>query len=124
MLAARSPDIAPSCRPQVGQSLPGPPARKATGISRPIAADGTSRLSKPAAFVVPVEPETVVATHHPAVSAMTQSCRKRVDRLFTFASLIHTGSNCEMSHRSWTLSRVTRTLEVVCVGASLPIVVV
>src|ERR1700751_5435043 len=95
----------------------GPPARKATGMSRPIDADGTIRFSTPAAFALPADPESSVAADHPVVNAMTQSL---IDQFFIFASPIaHTGSNCEISQRPWTFSSVTRTLEVVCVGASL-----
>src|ERR1700733_4110646 len=65
----------------------GPPARKATGMSRPIDGDGTSRLSKPAAFVTPVDPEITVAADHPSVSVMTDRRRKAVDKRFISASL-------------------------------------
>src|ERR1700684_4508195 len=74
----------------------GPPPKKATGISRPIDGDGTIKLSNPGDFVVPVEPDIALTTHHPAVSAMTQNCRKREEGLFISASHIYTGSNCEM----------------------------
>src|ERR1700729_829639 len=66
----------------------GPPARKVTGMSRPIDGDGTSRLSKPAAFVVPVELENITAARYPAASAIAESRRKLIDTLFILASLV------------------------------------
>jgi hypothetical protein len=83
-------------------------------MSRPIDGDGTNKLSKPAAFVTPADPEIAVAAHHPTVSAMAESRRNIVDKLLISASLVHryTGSNCETSHRPPTLSRLTRTLDV------------
>src|SRR5271163_4850401 len=70
----------------------GPPARKATGMSRPIDGDGTNRLSKPAAAdnpVVSVEPEIKAAARHPTTSAIAESRRELSDTLFILASLVH-----------------------------------
>src|ERR1700733_734712 len=67
----------------------GPPARKATGMSRPIDGDGTNRLSKPAAFVVAAAPKITPAPRHPTDSAMAESHRKLIDTLFIHASLVH-----------------------------------
>src|SRR5271156_6146287 len=77
----------------------GPPARKATGMSRPIDGDGTSRLSKPAAAdipVVPVEPEIISAARHPTASAIAESRRKLIDTLFILASLVHRSHGVEL----------------------------
>src|SRR6201995_4928022 len=67
----------------------GPPARKAIGMSRPIDGDGTIRLSKPAAFVVPVEVEMMATASHPTSSAIAERRRKLIDTLFIHASLVH-----------------------------------
>src|ERR1700728_4022472 len=70
----------------------GPPARKATGMSRPIDGDGTNRLSKPAAAdnpAVPVELEIIAAARHPTTSTIAGSRRKLIDRRFILASLVH-----------------------------------
>src|ERR1700722_17927288 len=74
----------------------GPPARKATGMSRPIDGDGTSRLSKPAAVVVPVEPEIRPAARHPTASAIAESRRTLIDTLFILASLVHRSHGVEL----------------------------
>src|SRR2546430_14532932 len=73
-----------------------PPARKATGMSRPIDAEGTSRLSKPAAFAVPAEPEITSAARHPTASAIAESRRKVIDTLFILASLVHRSHGVEL----------------------------
>ncbi len=107
--------LVPALNPSNRYAACGPPARKATGMSRPIDADGTIRLSKPAAFAVPVEPENTSAARHPAASAIAESRRKLIDKLFILCltcPIAHTGSNCEMSHRPSTFSRLTRTLDV------------
>src|ERR1700729_604447 len=74
----------------------GPPARKATGMSRPIDGDGTNRLSKPAAFVIAVEPEIKPAARHPTASAMAESRRKLIDTRFILASLVHRSHGVEL----------------------------
>src|SRR6202034_943215 len=73
-----------------------PPARKATGMSRPIDGDGTNRLSKPAAFAMPVQPEIMPAARHPTVSALAESRRKLIDTLFILASLVHRSHGVEL----------------------------
>src|ERR1700722_11455323 len=79
----------PALKPSNRYAACGPPARKATGMSRPIAGDGTNRLSKPAAFVVPVQLEIMAAARHPTTSAIAESRRKLIDTLFILASLVH-----------------------------------
>src|ERR1700728_273593 len=79
----------PALNPSSRYAACGPPARKATGILRPIDGDGTIRLSKPAAFAAPVDPDTIVVAHHPTVSAMADSRRSTVDALLISASLVH-----------------------------------
>src|ERR1700728_1477259 len=74
----------------------GPPARKATGMSRPIDGEGTDRLSKPAAIVVPVELEITPAARHPTANAMDESRWKLIDTRFIFASLVHRSHGVEL----------------------------
>src|SRR5271167_3135446 len=62
----------------------GPPARKATGMSRPIAADGTIRLSTAAALALPVIPVVRAMAAIPLTAtdtAATQNTRSGVDSL-------------------------------------------
>src|ERR1700677_4528011 len=79
----------PALKPSNRYAACGPPARKATGMSRPIDGDGTDRLSKPAAFVVPVALEIMAAARHPTTSAVAESRRKLINTLFILASLFH-----------------------------------
>src|SRR3984957_19889349 len=55
----------------------GPPARKATGMSRPIAAEGTISVSYPAARAEPPSPTTKL----PTVNTAAHSSRSSIDRL-------------------------------------------
>src|ERR1700734_3442686 len=74
----------------------GPPAKKATGMSRPIDGDGTNRLSKPAAFVMPVEPEITPTRSHPIALGMLERRRILIDTLFILASLVHRAHGVEL----------------------------
>jgi hypothetical protein len=57
-------------------------------MERPIDADGTCRVSKPAAFVVPVAPEIAVVAHHPTISVTTDRRRSILGIRVIFASLV------------------------------------
>src|ERR1700729_3487993 len=70
----------------------GPPARKATGMSRPIDGDGTNRLSKPAAAdnpAVPVDLDGIAAAGRPTTSTIAGPRGKLIDRRFILASPVH-----------------------------------
>src|SRR3984957_6550360 len=54
----------------------GPPAMKVTGMSRPIAADGTIRFSTAAALALPV----AVTPHNPTVNTVTLSTRASAEK--------------------------------------------
>src|ERR1700744_4527866 len=84
----------PALNPSKRYAACGPPARKATGMSRPIDGDGTIRLSKPAAFAVP--PEIRLAATHPIASAIAESRRKPIDTRFILASLVHRSHGVEL----------------------------
>src|SRR6202044_2159437 len=73
-----------------------PPARKATGMSRPIDGDGTDRLSKPAAFVVPAALQITPAARHPTASAIAESRWNLIDTRFILASLVHRSHGVEL----------------------------
>src|ERR1700733_15269202 len=75
----------PALNPSSRYAACGPPARKATGMSRPIDGDGTNRLSKPAALAVPTAPEITPAARHPTASTIAENRRK----LLILASLVH-----------------------------------
>src|ERR1700753_3357226 len=79
-------------KPSTRYAACGPPARKATGMSRPIDGDGTNRLSKPAALVVPTAPEITPAARYPTASAVAENRRK----LLILASLVHRSHGVEL----------------------------
>src|SRR5271170_6376920 len=77
----------------------GPPARKATGMSRPIDADGTIRLSNPAAWAEP--PFAVVKP--PTVKTAAHSSRSSIDKSFISASLVHRSHRVELRNEPSTV---------------------
>src|ERR1700744_1512981 len=86
----------PALNPSNRYAACGPPARKATGMSRPIAGEGTNGLSKPVAFVLPAAPQITPAASHPAASAIAESRRKVIDTLFILASLVRRSHRVEL----------------------------
>src|SRR5262249_17307329 len=68
----------------------GPPPMKATGMSRPIAADGTIRDSKfGAALAIPVHPAVAVMPHNTTASMAAQRIRSRINGPFTSTSFAY-----------------------------------
>src|SRR6516165_6972467 len=68
----------------------GPPPIKATGMSRPIAADGTIRDSMlGAAVATAVRPAIAVIAHNRTASIAAQRTRSRIDRPFTSTPFAH-----------------------------------
>src|SRR5271154_7018291 len=68
----------------------GPPPIKVTGMSRPIAADGTiSDSTLPAALAIAGEPAVAVMFHNTTASRAEQIIRSRFDRVFTSTSFAY-----------------------------------
>jgi hypothetical protein len=57
-------------------------------MSRPIAAEGTIKLSKPAALAVPVQPDVATTNHDAMVIMMAYRIRGSIDRLRMVAPFV------------------------------------
>ena len=67
----------------------GPPPIKATGMSRPIAADGTIRDSTGAAWAIAERPVVALTSHNATATMAAQRTRSRIDRPFTSTSFVY-----------------------------------